>query len=125
MTSRHAEDPFLARIADVFLQSDLPPLSILLSRRVDELVEAKVATRREFDRTASSDRVTEADVDAAEQRLRDAEIELTHGEIRSPASGRVERRLVTMGRRDGTARVEVLSGLAAGEQVRLRMEGER
>lgn len=66
-------------------------------KRMEALASANVASRQEVDRIRSTFRVAEADVEAAEQRLHDAEIALTHAEIRAPVSGRVIDRLAEPG----------------------------
>lgn len=65
--------------------------------RAQELFEQGVAARRDVDRALSAFQVAAAEVERAEQHLRDAEIGRSHGEIRSPVAGRVVDRLAEPG----------------------------
>jgi len=65
--------------------------------RTQELFKQGVAARRDLDRTVSAFQVAAAEVERAEQHLRDAEIGRSHGEIRSPVAGRVVDRLAEPG----------------------------
>jgi RND family efflux transporter MFP subunit len=65
--------------------------------RAERLFEAGVASRQALDRALSADRVAEAEVQRASQRAADAEIALSHAEIRSPVTGRVIDRLAEPG----------------------------
>ncbi len=65
--------------------------------RLEELARAGVASTQELDRVRSEYRVAHADLDAAQQRLRETEVAVTHAEIRSPVTGRVIDRLAEPG----------------------------
>jgi RND family efflux transporter MFP subunit len=65
--------------------------------RAEKLLAEKVVSQQAVDRARSADRVAAADVLAAEQRLADAEIARSYGEIRSPVNGRVVDRLAEPG----------------------------
>jgi RND family efflux transporter MFP subunit len=65
--------------------------------RAQELFKQGVAARRDLDRTVSAFQVAAAEVERAEQHLRDAEVGRSHGEIRSPVAGRVVDRLAEPG----------------------------
>jgi membrane fusion protein (multidrug efflux system) len=65
--------------------------------RTDELFAQGVAPRRDLDRTRSAYEVAAAEAERAEQRVRDAEVGLSHGEIRAPVAGRVVDRLAEPG----------------------------
>jgi RND family efflux transporter MFP subunit len=64
--------------------------------RVLELREGR-APERDVDRTKSAFEVASAELERAEQRLRDNEIALSHAELRSPVAGRVVDRLAEPG----------------------------
>jgi len=65
--------------------------------RVEKLVAGGAASRQQLDRARSAWQVAAADVQAAEQRLRDAEVGLSHAVITSPGPGRVIDRLAEPG----------------------------
>ena len=65
--------------------------------RVRELFAKGVAPQRDVDRTKSAFEVASAELERAEQRLRDNEIALSHAELRSPVDGRVVDRLAEPG----------------------------
>jgi len=65
--------------------------------RVQKLFSQGVAPRRDVDRVLSAFKVASAELERAEQRLRDAEVGLSHAEIRSPVAGRVVDRLAEPG----------------------------
>jgi RND family efflux transporter MFP subunit len=65
--------------------------------RAEQLQKSGVAPQRDVDRALSAYRVAAAEVERAAQRLRDAEVGLSHAEIRSPVSGRVVDRLAEPG----------------------------
>ncbi len=65
--------------------------------RVERLFAQGVASRQEFDRAISGDRVARAEVERATQRMADMEVGVSHAEIRSPVSGRVVDRLAEPG----------------------------
>jgi RND family efflux transporter MFP subunit len=65
--------------------------------RAERLLAEKVVSQQAVDRARSAERVAAADVLAAEQRLADAEIASSYGEIRSPVNGRVVDRLAEPG----------------------------
>ena len=65
--------------------------------RVHELFAKGVAPQRDVDRTKSAFEVASAELERAEQRLRDNEIALSHAELRSPVAGRVVDRLAEPG----------------------------
>jgi len=65
--------------------------------RVQQLFSQGVAPRRDVDRVLSAFKVAAAEFEREEQRLRDAEVGLSHAEIRSPVAGRVVDRLAEPG----------------------------
>lgn len=65
--------------------------------RLRELFAKGVAPKRDYDRVMSAYEVAAAEVERAEQRVRDAEVGLSHAEIRSPVAGRVVDRLAEPG----------------------------
>ena len=65
--------------------------------RSEELFAQGVASRRDLDRARSAFQVAAAEAERAEQRVRDAEVGLSHGEIRAPVAGRVVDRLAEPG----------------------------
>lgn len=78
-----------ARATDELARSELA--------RVEKLMAASVASQQQLDRARSEARVAAAGVQAARQRLNDAEVARSYGEIRSPVSGRVVDRLAEPG----------------------------
>jgi RND family efflux transporter MFP subunit len=72
-------------------------LALSEKTRVEALYAADAATRQQLDRASTQREVTAADLEGAEQRLRDSEIGLSYAEIRSPVSGRVIDRLAEPG----------------------------
>ena len=67
------------------------------SERADELFAQGVAARRDVDRTRSAFQVASAELERADQHLRDAEVAVSHGEIRAPVAGRIVDRLAEPG----------------------------
>jgi RND family efflux transporter MFP subunit len=65
--------------------------------RIESLFAQGVATRRDVDRAVSADQVASAEVQRAQQRLRDTRVGLSNAELRSPGSGRVVDRLAEPG----------------------------
>jgi membrane fusion protein (multidrug efflux system) len=65
--------------------------------RIQELFRQGIAPRRDADRVVSAFQVATAEAARAEQRVRDAEVALSHAEIRSPVAGRVVDRLAEPG----------------------------
>ncbi len=65
--------------------------------RTAALRNAGIAPERDVDRAESAYRVATAELERAEQRQRDAEVGLSHAEIRSPVTGRVVDRLAEPG----------------------------
>jgi membrane fusion protein (multidrug efflux system) len=65
--------------------------------RVEKLFESGVTTRSEMDRTRRDLDVAISNLEAAEQHRVDAEVGRSHGEIRSPVTGRVVDRLAEPG----------------------------
>ncbi len=108
--------------------------------RAERLFEAGVAPRQALDRTLSADRVAEAEVQRAAQREADAEVGLSHAEIRSPVSGRVIDRLAEPGdtatpgrpllriydpgvlRLEAAVRESLAQHLRVGQPLRVRVE---
>jgi membrane fusion protein (multidrug efflux system) len=108
--------------------------------RIASLYESNVASRQQLDRATATYEVATAKLEGAEQRAEDAEVALSHGEIRSPVNGRVIDRLAEPGDTaapgapllriydPGTMRLEapVREGLATrltpGQKLRVRIE---
>jgi RND family efflux transporter MFP subunit len=65
--------------------------------RAEKLFSQGVAPRHDVDRVLSAFKVASAELERAEQRLRDAEVGLSHAELRSPVAGRVVDRLAEPG----------------------------
>ena len=65
--------------------------------RVEKLFASGIATRSEMDRTRKDLAVASSNLEAAQQRRVDAEVGRSHGEIRSPVTGRVVDRLAEPG----------------------------
>jgi membrane fusion protein (multidrug efflux system) len=65
--------------------------------RVDKLFASDVATRQQVDRVRAQFQVATAELERARQRLKDAQVGLSHAEIRSPVAGRVVDRLAEPG----------------------------
>ena len=65
--------------------------------RVDKLFASDVATRQQVDRARAQFQVATAELERARQRLKDAQVALSHAEIRSPVAGRVVDRLAEPG----------------------------
>jgi membrane fusion protein (multidrug efflux system) len=65
--------------------------------RVERLFASKVASRQQLDQTRSGFEVARSEVEAAEQRLREARVALSYAEIRAPVAGRIVDRLAEPG----------------------------
>jgi len=65
--------------------------------RIEELFRTQVASRQQLDQVQSALHVARAGVEAAQQRVADAEVARSYAEIRSPVSGRVVDRLAEPG----------------------------
>lgn len=85
-----------AREAAAAARSRLELATSELSRTAS-LRKAGIAPARDMDRAESAYRVAAAEVERAGQRQRDAEVGLSHAEIRSPVTGRVVDRLAEPG----------------------------
>lgn len=72
-------------------------LAVAERDRIEKLVAGGAASRQQLDQARSAHRVAVADVQAAEQRVRDAEVGLSHAVITSPVPGRVIDRLAEPG----------------------------
>lgn len=72
-------------------------LALQERQRIDDLHRSNVASRQQLDRVVASHQIAIAEVESAEQAVRDAEVALSHAEIRSPVSGRVVDRLAEPG----------------------------
>ena len=108
--------------------------------RAERLFDAGVAPRQSLDRALSGDRVAEAEVQRAAQRAADAEVGLSHAEIRSPVAGRVIDRLAEPGdtatpgrpllriydpgvlRLEASVRESLAQHLRVGQPLRVRVE---
>jgi len=108
--------------------------------RIAGLHESHVASRQQLDRATAGYDVAAAKLEHADQRVRDAEVALSHSEIRAPVKGRVVDRLAEPGDTaapgapllriydPGTMRLEapVREGLAtrltAGQPLRVSVE---
>jgi len=66
-------------------------------QRIAGLYESKVASRQQLDHAVAALQVAQSDLDRAEQQVADAQVGLSHGEIRSPVAGRVVDRLAEPG----------------------------
>lgn len=65
--------------------------------RVEKLISANVASQQQLERARSEAAVAASGVQAARQRLNDAEVARSYGDIRSPVAGRVVDRLAEPG----------------------------
>jgi len=72
-------------------------LAISERGRIEDLYASNVASRQDLDRVVAGHVVAVASLQRAEQTLKDAEIAVSHAEIRSPVSGRVVDRLAEPG----------------------------
>jgi RND family efflux transporter MFP subunit len=65
--------------------------------RIEKLFASDVASRQQLDRARSAYEVARAEVQAAEERAREAGVARSYGEIRAPVSGRIVDRLAEPG----------------------------
>jgi RND family efflux transporter MFP subunit len=107
--------------------------------RVDQLFASDVATRQQVDRVRAQFQVATAELERTQQRHRDAEVGLSHAEIRSPVTGRVVDRLAEPGdtvapgapllrvydpgalRLEAPVRESLATRLAAGQPLRVEV----
>lgn len=66
-------------------------------KRAEILIKAKAIAQRDFDQTASSDRVAGSTLDAAEAELKQAQLDLEHAFVKAPITGRASRAEITVG----------------------------
>jgi len=88
-----------ARAAREVRTAALAALDLAVSerKRIDDLFASNVASQQDLDRSVAAHRVAIASLERAEQALTDAEISVSHAEIRSPVGGRVVDRLAEPG----------------------------
>jgi membrane fusion protein (multidrug efflux system) len=109
-------------------------------RRVEELHASDAASQQALDRARAAERVAKAELESAQQRLRDAQVGLSHTEIRSPVGGRVVDRLAEPGdtavpgqpllriydpgalRLEAPIRETLATRLVPGQELRVRIE---
>ena len=72
-------------------------LALSERNRIKGLYESNVASKRDLDRTIAARRMALAEYERAKQNVADAEVGLSHAEIRSPVAGRVIDRLAEPG----------------------------
>jgi RND family efflux transporter MFP subunit len=113
------------------------------AERVEGLHQRNVASQQDLDRARSRSQVAAAALEAAEQRLADAEVARTHAEIRSPVAGRVIDRLAEPGdtaapsvpllriydpatlRIEAPVRESLAVGLRTGQPIRVEIDALR
>jgi RND family efflux transporter MFP subunit len=66
-------------------------------KRIEGLYEKEIASRQQLDRTRTAYTVASAELERALRRVTDAEVGLSHSEIRAPVGGRVVDRLAEAG----------------------------
>ena len=111
-------------------------------RRGSQLIASGVISRSELDEVEMAFKVADADLERARQALRAAEVALSYAEIQAPVSGRVVDRLADPGdtampgkpllslydptalRMEVPVRESLLSGLAVGQSLRVRLGTE-
>jgi RND family efflux transporter MFP subunit len=72
-------------------------LSVSEHDRIQDLFASNIASRQQLDRTVAAHLVAVAALEGAEQALTDAEVAVSHAEIRAPVGGRVVDRLAEPG----------------------------
>lgn len=66
-------------------------------KRAEILIKANAIAQRDFDQTASSDRVAISTLEGAEAELKQAKLDLEHAYVKAPISGRTSRAEITIG----------------------------
>lgn len=66
-------------------------------KRAEILIRANAIAQRDFDQSASSDRVAVSNLDEAEAALKQASLDLEHAYVKAPISGRASRAEITVG----------------------------
>lgn len=66
-------------------------------KRAEILIQANAIAQRDFDQTASLDRVAVSNLDEAEAALKQASLDLEHAYVKAPISGRTSRAEITVG----------------------------